>query len=180
MQKSVLEKKQLSRIWNILSDLLVFVVCAISSCLVGLRLTGHNFYTVMSGSMEPKLKVGSIVLVRPVDASTLKPGDIISYMTATDIVVTHRIAEVVPDENDPSIIRFITKGDANKTVDGKQVDYRNVIGKVVFTVPLIGYPVNTIQRPPMIYFAIAIGAFLLASVFLPSVEKKERREVVTS
>ena len=75
--------------------------------------------------------------------------------------------EVVPDQEDPSVIRFRTKGDANEAEDGGLVHYKNVIGTPVFTIPYLGYVTSYIQHPPGTYIAIAGGAILLLLVFLP-------------
>lgn len=84
-------------------------------------------------------------------------------------VATHRVVEIVPDENDSSVIRFRTKGDANNTEDGNLVHYKNVIGTPVFTIPKLGYLANYIQSPTGRYIAISVGAILMVLVFLPDV-----------
>ena len=181
MLRSVLNKAFLHEIWDFFSNFVVFFVMLIALLLLGLRVCGYNFYTVMSGSMEPALGVGSLVFVQPVEASTLRDGDVISYITAGNNIVTHRINTTVTeyDDNGAKTIHYITKGDANNSVDGGTVDPRNVIGKVMISIPLLGYPVYSIQQPPFIYFALVSGALLLVSVFVPRVEKKERRELLT-
>ena len=69
-------------------------------------------------------------------------------MLDANTVATHRIVEVVPDENDSSVVRFRTKGDANDAVDGSLVHYKNVLGKPIATIPNLGYFANYIQHPP--------------------------------
>ena len=82
-------------------------------------------------------------------------------MLDENTVATHRVVEVVPDEDDPSTLRFRTKGDANDAEDGSLVHYKNVIGTPVFTIPKLGYVANYIQHPPGLYVAISAGAVLL-------------------
>lgn len=79
-------------------------------------------------------------------------------MLDENTVATHRVVEVVPDEDDPSTLRFRTKGDANDAEDGSLVHYKNVIGTPVFTIPKLGYAANYIQHPPGLYVAISAGA----------------------
>ena len=67
----------------------------------------------------------------------------------------------MPDEEDPAVVRFRTKGDANETEDGGLVHYKNVIGTPVFTIPYLGFVANYIQHPPGMYVAISAGAVLL-------------------
>lgn len=106
--------------------------------------------------MEPTYHTGSLIYVKSVDYTELKTGDVISFMLNEDTVATHRIVEIVPDEEDASVLRFRTKGDANNTDDGGLVHYKNVIGTPIFTIPYLGYVANYIQHPqePMWYFLV--------------------------
>lgn len=161
-----------------LSDLLVAAVAGFAVLLTGLRLFGFELFTIMSGSMEPTYKTGSLIYVRPTNVETLKEGDVITYMLDKNTVVTHRIVEVF-EETDASgavVRRFRTKGDANAAADAKLVHENNVIGRLAFSLPLLGFLAFYIQRPPGLYLAIVIGTVLLMSVFLPSVEVKKRKE----
>ena len=137
------------------------------SPLWGVRLFGLQVYTVLSGSMEPAYHTGSLIYVKEVDYTELEAGDVITFMLNEDTVATHRIVGVVPDDEDASVLRFRTKGDANDAEDGTLVHYRNIIGSPVFTIPYLGYVANMIQNPPGTYIAISLGAILLILVFLP-------------
>ena len=146
---------------------------------VGVRLVGLDVYTVLSGSMEPNLPVGSLIYVQDKNPADLKAGDVITYMVSEKTVVTHRIIEVVPDENDPSILRFRTKGDANNTEDAGLVHSNNILGSPVFHIPLLGYISSYIQSPPGMYVAIGVGAAILLLTFVPDFfpsKKKEEEE----
>ena len=169
--------KTVKKIWNWLTTILVVLVVILAILLVGARLIGLQVFTVLSGSMEPTYHVGSLIYVKKVDPFQLKSGDVITFMLDEDTVATHRVADVIPDEEDASVIRFRTKGDANEAEDGSLVHYRNVIGTPVFTIPKLGYLANYIQHPPGTYVAISAGAILLLLVFIPdlfSVDKKEQ------
>lgn len=175
--------KTLKKILNVISTILVAIVVVLALLLVGARFIGLNVYTVLSGSMEPTYHVGSLIYVKDIDTDELKAGDVITYMLDEDTIVTHRIADVIPDETDPSIIRFQTKGDANDSVDGSLVHYKNVIGTPVFSIPKLGYLANYIQKPPGRYIAISAGAIILLLVFLPDLfsdddksEKKKKKQ----
>ena len=175
--------KTLKKILNVISTILVAIVVVLALLLVGARFIGLNVYTVLSGSMEPTYHVGSLIYVKDVDTDELKAGDVITYMLDEDTIVTHRIADVIPDETDPSIIRFQTKGDANDSVDGSLVHYKNVIGTPVVSIPKLGYLANYIQKPPGRYIAISAGAIILLLVFLPDLfsdddksEKKKKKQ----
>ena len=98
--------KTLKKVLNVISTILVAIVVVLALLLVGARFIGLNVYTVLSGSMEPTYHVGSLIYVKDVDTDELKAGDVITYMLDEDTIVTHRIVDVIPDETDPSIIRF--------------------------------------------------------------------------
>lgn len=168
--------KALKAIWNWISGLLVVVVVLLAVALVGVRLVGLKPYVVLSGSMEPVYHVGSLIYVKSVDYKTLKPGDDITYMLDQDTVVTHRITEVLIDEEDPNTIRYFTKGVANDIPDAVSVHYKNVIGMPVFTIPYLGYVSNYIQNPPGMYVAIAAGAILIMLVFLPDLFEDDKKK----
>ena len=170
--------KTMKKIWNWISGVLVGVVVLLAVALVGVRLIGLQPFTVLSGSMVPTYEVGSLIYVKSVDYKELKVGDPITYMLSENTVVTHRIIEVLVDEEDPNTIRYFTQGDANAAPDGVSVHYKNIIGKPVFSIPYLGYVSSYIQNPPGMYVAIAAGAVLILLVFLPDIfaddEKKKK------
>ena len=164
--------KTIKRIWNWISSILVGIVVLLAVALVGVRLVGLQPLVVLSGSMEPTYHVGSLIYVKSVDYRDLKAGDPITYLISDDVVVTHRIAAVVPDDSEPETLWYITKGDANTGEDGAPVHYRNVIGKPVFSIPYLGYVSSYIQSPPGLYVALSLCAVLLVAAFWPTPKKK--------
>lgn len=166
----------MKKVWNGVTTVLVGVVVVLAILLVGARVAGLKVFTVLSGSMEPTYHVGSIIYVKDVDPFELEENDVITFMLDEDTVATHRIVEVVPDENDAAVVRFRTKGDSNEAVDGSLVHNKNVIGSPVFTIPMLGYVANYIQNPPGTYVAIAAGAILLLLVFLPDLFGDEKKK----
>ena len=161
--------------WDWITTALVAIVVILALLLVGARLIGLHVFSVLSGSMEPTYHVGSLIYVKNVDPYELKSGDVITFMLDEDTVATHRIVEVVPDENDSTVVRFRTKGDANDVEDGGLVHYKNVIGTPVFTIPKLGYVANYIQNPPGMYVAISVGAIMVLLVFLPDLFAEDKK-----
>ena len=178
-ERKTLVMKTILKIWNVISWTLVALIAALAILLAGVRLFGFQVFTVLSGSMEPVYHVGSVIYVKDVDYRDLKEGDPITYMLDEDTVATHRIVGIVPDEEDPTVLRYRTKGDANENEDASLVHYKNVIGMPVFTIPYLGYLASYIQNPPGTYIAISAGAILLILVFLPDLffddKKKEEK-----
>ena len=181
-----MKNSSIRKTWNVISSILVALVVLLALLLVGARLFGLQVYTVLSGSMEPTYHTGSLIYVKKVDPYTIRDGQVITFMLDENTIATHRVVGVVPDEEDSTVVRFRTKGDANETEDGGLVHYKNVIGTPVFTIPYLGFVANYIQHPPGMYVAISAGAVLLMLTFLPDIfaddgkdEKKPRREKKT-
>ena len=96
---------------------------------------GGRLLTVTSGSMSPKIPTGSLLLVRPVSFEGIQEGDVVTYSLADGkTLITHRVVE-----KDAQRRNLTTKGDANETVDLVKVPASRVQGKVVFSVPTLGY-----------------------------------------
>ena len=89
---------------------------------------------VGSGSMTPNLMVGDIVVAREAPIETVKVGDVITFYQE-GVTIVHRVVEI---QSNAGKITFITRGDANNSVD-PPVLAENYKGKVVFTIPKIGW-----------------------------------------
>ena len=122
-------------------------------------ITGNiKVMVVQSGSMAPAIKIGSIVVVKPVE--DYKIGDVISFGEATRIKAptTHRVYDIKVVEGEPY---YITKGDANNAPDQREVSKREIIGKVLFSVPYLGYAVDFAQKPLGFALIIIVPAALI-------------------
>ncbi len=115
---------------------------------------------VLSGSMEPKIKVGDIVLVKKVDPSIIKEGDIITYKINNSTYVTHRVIEVFNNANN---LYFKTKGDANNTMDKEAVAADSLVGKVFLRIPKLGYFTDFVTTPPGFILLLIIPSIILLS-----------------
>ncbi|MBU9712108.1 signal peptidase I [Bacillus tamaricis] len=105
---------------------------------------GYQLKMVLSGSMEPEFKTGSIIAVKPGgDMTRFQPGDIITFMHERDLIVTHRIEEVIHSGDH---VLYRTKGDSNASPDTNPVLSENVLAEYTgFTIPYIGYVANFAQ-----------------------------------
>jgi signal peptidase len=156
-----------ARITGAISTILVVIVVIIALLLVGVRLIGLKPFTVLSGAMEPTYHTGALIYVKSVDPMTIEAGTPITFMLDENTIATHRVVGVVPDEEDPTVVRFRTKGDANENEDGTLVHCKNVIGVPKFSIPYLGYLANYIQNPPGKYIAIAVIVVILLLAFVP-------------
>jgi len=162
------------KIWNIVSTVLVVLIVLCAVFLMGSRLMGYECYNVISPSMEPEYMVGDLIYVKDVDPTTIKEGDVITFIVNEDLVVgTHRVVRVDLENK-----RFYTKGDANDIEDQAPVHFNNVIGVPQFSIPKLGYVSDFVQNPPGMYITIGIGILLILAIFLPDMlnNKKQAEE----
>ena len=143
----------------------------------GVRILGFDVFGVLTGSMEPAYPVGSLIYVKPVDTQQLRVNDVITFSVTPGVIATHRIVEVVPDENNPLVVRYRTKGDANNDVDAALVSAGNIVGKVMFCMPALGHVASYIQEPPGLYVAILVCVLMIAFVFFTdSLDEKMKKK----
>jgi signal peptidase I len=122
---------------------------------------GYQLKTVLSGSMEPTFKTGSIIAIKPTDNNTsFKKNEIITFMQKDQTIVTHRIIKVIKQKDQ---IMYQTKGDNNKDSDFEPVLAQNVVGKYVgFTIPFLGYLIDFAKSSKgMAILLIVPGVLLL-------------------
>lgn len=136
--------------------LLVFVPC----------LWGHKPLVVISGSMEPTLKVGGILYYEKIDLKDFKIDDILVYKTK-DHIISHRIVDIVDDG-------FITKGDANNSIDNNLINKNQVLGKGTdWSIPYIGYYADFIYTHKyLLYISLSIIVVDLLNDFYRDHKKK--------
>lgn len=115
---------------------------------------GYNYKTVLTGSMEPAIPVGSIVITK--EQSSYEMEDIISFQEE-GAIITHRIISIDREQ-------YITKGDANNVADTEEVQQKQILGKVILTIPLLGYLVMWLMSPfGIISLFIIIGIWYIAT-----------------
>lgn len=115
---------------------------------------------VKSGSMEPAIKTGAIVVIKPTTPYLV--GDVITFGqdTKTQIPTTHRIVGV---GGEGPLKVFTTKGDANDAEDPTPTRLSEVRGKVLFSVPYLGFILDFAKKP--IGFALLVGLPALLIIF---------------
>ena len=97
---------------------------------------------ILTGSMEKAIMPGDVILVRKVDAESIRVGDIILFDGGDKLPIAHRVIEITEDETGR---QFITKGDNNISKDSEPCHESQLRGKVVSVVPKIGVPVLYIR-----------------------------------
>lgn len=102
---------------------------------------------IATGSMEPEIKVGDVILVEKIKdmekVNELEIGDVIQFKRE-NILISHRIIDIERDETVG--ISFETKGDNNTVPDIERVMVENIKGKIVGVVPKVGYPTLIMKK----------------------------------
>jgi len=118
----------------------------------------YKLMIVQSGSMTPAIKMGSIVMVKPMEDYNV--GDVISFTNPRERQepISHRIVDLEVIEGEPF---YIVKGDVNEEPDPRRVEKDEVMGKVLFDVPYLGYAVDFAQKPLGFALIIIVPAAII-------------------
>lgn len=159
--------KTIGRLARMLGSLYAIALIALVAASLLPRLFGYTPYTVLSGSMEPQLPVGSLIYVHSVDPASLQPGDTITFYRSDGAVVTHQIYEVNADEQTVGTQGIANVGpDGSVAHDAEATPFSQVIGTPVLCVPYLGYVNAYCTTPPGLYIVIAIAVLLLGATAL--------------
>jgi|GEM_PF-3001984 len=134
---------------------------------------GHRLYIIETGSMEPKISVGELIIVKDVKKSDLKIGDIITF-TSNDPEIrgknnTHKIERI--DPKDDSV--FYTRGEANPLEDKYPVNFSDIKGKVIYHSAFFGSVIRFFMNP--VYMLLLIVIPIIAFSFIDI--KKQIRKI---
>ena len=157
----------ITKLLRYLCDIFLTAVILVALVLVGPRLFGIHCFAVTSGSMVPSYPVGCVVYAVPTKAEEIQAGDVISFNLTQSVVATHRVTAVNIEERS-----FTTKGDANANEDGRHTSFDSLIGKVSFSLPLLGYLVMWLTPQKLLILLIPLVILLL----IPDKGKKGEKD----
>jgi len=149
------------KIFQIIYYIFIAFIVAVALLLIVsiLPITGnYKVMTVISGSMAPAIKMGSVVIVKP--AADYKIGDVITFgpYSKTKAPTSHRIYDIKVVDGQPV---YITKGDVNNAPDARELQKRDIVGKVLFSVPFVGYAVDFAKKPMGFALIIVVPAAII-------------------
>ena len=133
-----------------------------------ISLLGYKAYIITTDSMTPSINAGDVIIVKKVQEEKLQVGDVITFQKQ-DKVITHRITNI--EEQDGKKV-YTTKGDNNNLEDNETIEYANIEGKNVLTIPKLGYIIHTLENQIVFLLIVLI---LLILLFL-KIEKDEKME----
>lgn len=148
--KTIKRRKNLKRICQILSYTIIVILMIIASFLLYYIISNkisekrginppYGLYTIVSPSMVPSINVYDVILIKNIDSSKLKVGDVITFKSSNKFFgntpITHRIVEIIQNGEK---IQYKVKGDANAIEDDEKVISSNILGKVILKIPSLG------------------------------------------
>lgn len=117
---------------------------------------GYRQLIVQSGSMEPTIMTGDVIVIAK--ATSYQKNDVITFQDSEKSITTHRIYEVDEIGGEK---QFITKGDANRAQDNNVVSANQIMGKVVLTIPRLGYFIFFLRSKIGVVIFLIIPACLI-------------------
>lgn len=127
----------------------------------------YQLFVVESGSMKPNIDIGSVLLVQPpsqvkkiaapLPTPVFHRGDIVTYLSGNN-PITHRVVGVEESGNQ---FTYQTKGDANRTPDQGKVSEKQILGKIILTIPYLGHAVNFAKTQMGYIFLIVVPITLI-------------------
>lgn len=112
----------------------------------------YRFFLVQSGSMEPSIMVGDLILVKK--QSSYSQNEVITFQNQNQRITTHRINEIKNGS-------IITKGDANRVEDNDLINQEQILGKVVLVLPKLGFLVAFAKTLPGLIILVLIPSLIL-------------------
>lgn len=170
-------KRKKLRIGNIFFNILVIItVFSVSFTLFNLAM-GAKGYAVTSDSMANTLKRGDLVFSRKAGLEEIEVGDIVTVgMANSNNYFTHRVVRVNVDET------ITTKGDNNPENDPMDTPADRIVGKMWYSVPLLGYFSLFFGKVTQVKFLIIVAFFaallIVANTVISAVNKKKNGGVV--
>lgn len=164
------------KVKNVLFNILA-IVTVLAVVFVGFNfISGARGYAVTSPSMEDTLSVGDIVFVKPVAFEELQVGDVVTVASSdSKDFFTHRVVEIDRDAG-----TVTTRGDANNADDPMPTEAERIVGRMWYSVPILGYPAvllnNAFSGKTILIVGVVIAAALVGiNTVLPKIISKKKR-----
>lgn len=164
--------KVVRKIIEIIAIILIYniIVIAISSAnkMSVINIFGYKSYIIKTDSMEPTINVNDVLITKKVEQDRIKTGDVITFIKNGE-VITHRITQI--DENG----EYTTKGDNNNIEDSFTINYENIEGKHVLTIPYLGKVVEILDNK-IVFLIITLIVLMFIFLTIQKQEKKDERK----
>jgi signal peptidase len=161
------------------STVLVYAVLGLGGglalAIAGPYVVGGRSFTVMSGSMEPAVHTGDVVVEQSIAPVRARVGDVVTFPEpgGGDRLITHRVRSVHVEGR---VARISTKGDANNTVERWTAPVDGHIGRVLYRVPRVGYAFASVRTPLGRIVLLVVPVLGLGLMALRWIWRSEPRE----
>ncbi len=130
---------------------------------------GFRLFIVLTGSMQGFINQGELIITKSEKEQSIKVGDVITFISSDTAIYgqinTHRIVKI---ENGG----FYTKGDANFSQDTSPVSYNQILGKVIFHSPFLGWLIRALGKPLNMVIFLIFPIILIAISDIKNAKKK--------
>lgn len=136
---------------------------------------GDRPYTVLTGSMEPTIAAGDVVIDERISPTAARVGDVVTFRDPEDQskLITHRVRSI---RRDGSNLWFVTQGDANNTTEHWRIAVDGQLGRVVYTVPWVGHVAVLTHTPGGLLLILLVPLTLLGVEELRRIWRPQRGE----
>lgn len=170
-------KKTILKIINAIS---VVIICVALYAMIKVVFTpggtapeflGYSVFRISSGSMEPTIKVDSLVVVKQIEPQDVQVDDVITFYSDDPVLQgfpnTHRVKEIIDEDGH---LYYVTQGDANPIVDAYKADSSKLIGVVIYQSPLFGKAMRLLSNPLIFIPVIALPlVYILISSIIDTI-----------
>ena len=148
--------------------ILVFISCL--NKIDDISLFGIKAYIITTDSMKPSINSFDVSIVKKEAEEKLNKGDVITFKQNGN-VITHRITNI---ENQDGKKIYTTKGDNNNLEDNKKIEYSQIEGKNILTIPKLGFLIKILENK-IVFLVIILILLILLFFKIKKEEKKEYR-----
>lgn len=134
---------------------------------------GYKPFIVLSGSMEPKILPGDLIITKNIDPENVKVGDVITFRTDKTTAVSHRVTGILTEGG----LTFLTKGDANIGADAGAVLPESIEGKYILRIGGVGNLALFLQTPIglLIFVVIPLCMFIVYDIVARNFRSKRKK-----
>lgn len=153
--------------WILYPLIIIYLLLSVAPFALGIRP-----YIVLSASMEPTIMTGALGYINTKDCEDINTGDIVAFTMGDEITVLHRVVGVNQDGT------YVTKGDNNDNEDFASLHPSQIVGKVIGSIPKLGYISSRLQTKQGMVIAIGLVVIgLISSWFEDRSDDKKSKTV---
>lgn len=133
-------------------------------------------YILKTASMEPLYAKGSLCWVdTKVKLDSVSVGDVLVYRSSTNMLVLHRLVDILPIQAANGSLSVTMQGDANSTQQDILLSNINFIGREAFTIPRLGEMAERILTDSGSTWFFVVFFLILACIPWESIHRRIKK-----